>query len=266
MTMGSAEIEGAAATLLRMRRDRQAIGFLPGPMRPRSELDAYAIQEAVHRQQAGDQGGRLAGFKIGCTTPTMQHFVGVDHPCYGGILAGRIMRGPAKLRHGDFLRVGCECEIAVRLGRDLGPGGGPFTAANVADHVAACMASIEIVDDRYQDYHGLDAAALIADDFFQWGCVLGPENTDWRALDLVAIRARTIVNGKAVGEGRGADVLGHPFAALAWLAGALAARGRGIPAGAIVQTGSMVRAHMAAPGEHVVIAVDGLGEASVTFG
>jgi 2-oxo-3-hexenedioate decarboxylase/2-keto-4-pentenoate hydratase len=255
------DIDAAAAALLDMRARRQPIGLLPGPMRPTGEADAYSVQEALHRRQ----GVRMAGFKIGCTTATMQEAVGVDHPCYGGILASRVLPSPAKLRHGDFLGVGCECEITVRLGRDLGPGGGPFTAESVAAYVGACAASIEIVDNRYTDFHALDAPALIADDFFHWGTVLGPERSDWRSLDLAAVRARTIVDGTVVGEGRGADVLGHPFAALAWLAGALAARGSGIPAGAIVQTGSMVRAHKAAPGERVVVAIDGLGEASVVF-
>ena len=53
----------------------------------------------------------------------------------------------------DYVRVGVECEIAVRLGADLGPAGAPFDRARVAGGGRRpCMAAMEIVDDRYGDY------------------------------------------------------------------------------------------------------------------
>ncbi|MFP4270242.1 MAG: fumarylacetoacetate hydrolase family protein, partial [Alphaproteobacteria bacterium] len=42
------------------------------------------------------------------------------------------------------------------------------------------------------------------------------------------------VDGVAAAHGRGADVLGHPLAALAWLTG----QGIALPAGALVSTGT----------------------------
>ena len=43
----------------------------------------------------------------------------------------------AKLRLGDYVRVGVECEIAVQLARDLSPSEAPFTAEWVAEAIEA---------------------------------------------------------------------------------------------------------------------------------
>lgn len=258
-------VVAAAESIVAHRASLRRIGDWPALWRPEDEADGYAIQEAVHAIIAARDGRGLGGYKIGCTTPTMQRMVGVDHPCYGGMPAGTIVHGPADLAHGDYLGVAVECEIAVRLARPLGPEHAPFTRAAVGRHVAACMAAIEVVSDRYVDRHGVGAPILIADDFFHAGAVLGPERADWHRLDLAAAGGRTIVDGGLRGEGRGADVLGHPLDALAWLAGALAARGRGLEAGAVVLTGSMVAAQRMSRGEQAIVAIDGLGEARVRF-
>jgi 2-oxo-3-hexenedioate decarboxylase/2-keto-4-pentenoate hydratase len=127
------------------------------------------------------------------------------------------------------------------------------------------MAGMEIVDDRYVDYKSLDTPTLIADDFFDAGCVLGAEVGDWRRLDLAAAAGRTRINGVEVGSGRGADVMGHPFAALAWLANNLAQRGQAIRAGQFVFTGSVVETKWVNPGDRVEMEIEGLGSVAATF-
>ena len=119
--------------------------------------------------------------------------------------------------------MGVECEIVVRLTADLPREAAPFDRDGVAGAVGALMAGMEIVDDRYVDYKSLDTATLIADDFFDAGCVIGSPVTDWRRLDLTALTGQTLINGVEVGSGSSADVMGHPFEALAWLANSLAA-------------------------------------------
>jgi 2-keto-4-pentenoate hydratase len=263
--LAHAAVEAAARSIVEARASLRPIGRWPEPHQPRDEDDGYAIQEAVHALLRERTGRGLGGYKIGCTTPTMQRQVGVDHPCYGGVPAASVLTGPADWRHGAHRSVGVECEIAVRIGRGLGPEHAPFSRTSVADHVSACMASAEIVEDRYVDRLGVGAAVLIADDFFNAGVVLGPERHDWRDLDLRAAGGRTLVDGRSRGEGRGADVLGHPLEALAWIAEALARRGRGLEPGMIVSLGSMVAAQRMARGETAIVAVDGLGEARVRF-
>jgi len=104
---------------------------------------------------------------------------------------------------------------------------------------------------------------LVADDFFGAGCVLGPARRDWRGLDLAACEAIMTVNGKSVGRGSGALVLGHPLEALAWLANSLAERGKALRSGDIVMTGSMVETRWLDAGDWVDVTVEGLGVAAV---
>ena len=127
------------------------------------------------------------------------------------------------------------------------------------------MPAIEIVDDRWVDYGAVDTPTLIADNFFHAGCVLGPAVERWQDLDLAAVEGVTLIDGAEMGRGHGADVMGHPFEALAWLANALAARGTGIPAGAVVLTGSVVATRWLEPGARVVVELSGLGRAEVVF-
>jgi 2-keto-4-pentenoate hydratase len=246
------------------RLARKPMPALDPALRPADERTAYAVQDALHPLLAGSLGA-VVGHKIGCTTAVMQAFLKIPNPCAGGVFERTVHASPARFRHGDFLHVGVECEIVVRLGRDLAPAHAPYDRNTVADAVAACMAGMEIVDDRYVDYKSLDTPTLIADDFFDAGCVLGLEMSDWRGLDLAAATGRTRINGVEVGSGRGADVMGHPFAALAWLANNLAQRGQAIRAGQFVFTGSVVETKWVEPGDRVEMEIEGLGTVSACF-
>ena len=126
------------------------------------------------------------------------------------------------------------------------------------------MAAIEVVDDRYADWRALDAATLTADDFFGAGAILGREDVPWRDLDLGRVAASMSINGREVGSGIGADILGDPLEALVWLANG-PAREAGLRTGSIVLLGSLVQTHWVEPGDVVTIDNVPFGSVSVTF-
>ena len=255
------QVTRAAEYFARARREATRFDTLPPDCRLPDIDSGYAVQEALHDAL----GIPVIGYKIGCTTEVMQKFLKIAHPCGGSIQETGVHPSSAALQHDQFRRVGVECEIAVRLGRDLPADEAPFDRDMVADAVASCMAAIEIVDDRYADYSKLDAQTLIADDFFGAGCVLGEPRCDWQSLDLAAITAAMSINGVEVGNGAGSHVMGHPFEALAWLATTLAKRGRGLEKDRIVLTGSIVETQWVDAGDLVTVAVEGLGTAEVRF-
>ena len=84
--------------------------------------------------------GALVGYKIGCTSAVMQRYLGIPHPCGGGVFAQGVHPSGVSLRSKDFVRVGVECEIAVRLAHDLSPSSAPFTAQAVAAAIEAVSA------------------------------------------------------------------------------------------------------------------------------
>ena len=253
-------IDEAAALLAAGRLEGKTLCELPARLRPRDEAEAYRIQDRLHARLAEAGHGRIAGHKIGCTTPVMQAFLGIPNPCAGGVFERTCHDRAGRFRHAVFRHVGVECEIAVLLGADLAAGPG-HDRESVAGAVAAVMAAIEVIDDRWDDYHAVSTPTLIADDFFNAGCVLGPPVADWRGLDLAALAGTMTINGAVVGRGRGGDIMGHPFAALAWLA-----KMRGpLRAGEFVLLGSVVETRWGAAGDRIEVAIAGLGGASAEF-
>jgi 2-keto-4-pentenoate hydratase len=208
----------------------------------------------------------MVGYKIGCTSPVMQQYLGIPHPCAGGVFTKGIHKSGVSLRAKDFVRVGVECEIAVRLARDLVATEAPFTAEWVGESIEAYLPAIEIVDDRYVDWQTIGVPTLVADDFFGAGCVLGKAVARIKAPDhLLHVVGRALINGKEVGQGTGADVLGHPHNALAWLANHLAADRKSLHAGEIVLTGSLVKTVWLSAGDEVVMELAGLGTVEAMF-
>jgi 2-keto-4-pentenoate hydratase len=261
----SADDHAAARFIADRRLGRRALPALESAIRPVDEVRAYRVQDALHEMLTAAGLGRVAGHKIGCTTKVMQEFLGIPNPCAGGVFASTVWSSPAAVPHASFLHVGVECEIVVRLGADLDPVHAPFTAEGVSHAIEALMAGMEIVDDRYVDYKALDTPTLIADDFFDAGCVLGAPVLDWRKLDIPSLVGTTRINGLEVGRGRGADVMGHPFNALAWLANALAQRGRSLRAGEFVFTGSVVETKWVNRGDRVAMEIEKLGRVEAVF-
>ena len=142
------------------------------------------MQRALHDLML-PQTGSLVGYKIGCTSAVMQQYLDIPHPCGGGVFEKGVHDSGAKLAASDYVRVGVECEIAVKLARDLPPSEQPFTAEWMAEAVEAYYPAIEIVDDRYAKWETLGAPTLVADDFFAAGCVLGEAVPRTSAPDLL---------------------------------------------------------------------------------
>jgi 2-keto-4-pentenoate hydratase len=258
------DILAAAEIIAAARRHRTPLQPLAEGSAPRDEAEGYRIQQTLRELLSADFGA-FVGYKIGCTSAVMQQYLDIPHPCGGSVFAGGVHASGVSLKAADFVRVGVECEIAVRLESDLAPSRAPFTADTVAPAIEAYLPAIEIVDDRYADWQTIGAPTLVADDFFAAGCVLGQPVARSAAPDLLDVVGRAIVNGHEVSRGTGADVLGHPHHALAWLANHLAADGQGLRKGQIVLTGSLVKTLWLNPGDRVTMDLSVLGEVSAAF-
>jgi 2-keto-4-pentenoate hydratase len=232
---------------------------------PFDERAAYLTQFELHVGLSEAGLGDRIGWKIGCTTPVMQKFMSIDHPCSGGITERCVHFDHFAGAYADFNRVGVECEIAVTFGEDLPPKKGAYMTYDLAPLIQSCRAAMEIVDDRYADFTTLTTETMIVDDFFQSACVLGPEISNWREIDLAEVTGRTIVNDVEVGSGRGRDIMGHPLNALVWLANNLTDLGRSLKAGEFVMLGSMVECQWLSLGDKVEMQISNLGSISAQF-
>ena len=254
------DAEAAARCLFASHERRERFTPLPAHLAPRSVAQAHAIQDAFVAQRAQKLGG-IAGYKVALTSPQMRRFVGVDEPQAGMMLETTLHRSPARVRAADFVRLVVEFEIAVQIGDDLPAADSPFSRQRVAEAVEAVMPALELADDRNADYSELarHPLELIADNCWNEGAVFGAPVKDWKTIDLAAVHGVATINGSKVGEGRGADTMGHPLNAVVWLADHLASIGRGLLRGDVVITGSIITTKNVEPGDFVHFEVDELG-------
>jgi 2-keto-4-pentenoate hydratase len=240
-------------------RTRARFQNLPEALAPGSVAEAYAAQAALVTLW-GERLGPVAGLKIATTTRVMQELMGISHPCMGTIFAARVHSSPASIAKADYINVRIECELAVRLGRDLAGEPAPYTAETVQAAVAEVMPAFELIEDRLADYKTTSALTLIADNAWNGGIVLGPATPLHAGLDLDGIGGTLRSNGREIHAGK----TDAPLGALAWLANQAVACGRPLAAGMVVITGSVITTVDIAPGERLEFGLDGLGSVRLT--
>jgi 2-keto-4-pentenoate hydratase len=231
---------------------------LPDDLAPATVAEAYAAQEAL-RALWEPRLGTVAGLKIATTTRVMQELMGIDHPCGGMIYETRVHRSPATIAKSAYRNLVIECELAVRLARELPRVSAPHTRETALAAVGEVMAAYELIDDRGAVYKECKALSLIADNAWNAGVVLGAATPPPPGSRLDAIGARVTINGREVKAGKTDDPLG----ALAWVANLAAERHRPMTAGMIVITGSVVPTFPVAPGDQVRFEIDGIGAAEM---
>ena len=104
----------AAKAIASARRSRAPLKALPKDVAPRDEAEGYQVQYALHDLMQPHVGS-LVGYKIGCTSAVMQEYINIPHPCGGGVFEKVVHDSGVRLPAAEFVHVGVECEIAVRL-------------------------------------------------------------------------------------------------------------------------------------------------------
>jgi 2-keto-4-pentenoate hydratase len=240
---------------------RSCMPALPEDLRPVTRADGYAIQQRIEARSASP----LFGWKIAATSKAGQAHINVD-----GLLAGRLLRERVHAS-GDSVPSGthdemrvAEAEFAFRMARPLPPQTRPYTVDEVLDAVAALHPAIELPDSRFDDFTILGAPLLIADNACAHYFVLGDAAPDrWRQTNLVEHRVIGAVEGKLRREGKGANVLGDPRVALAWLVNELSGLGLTLDAGQVVTTGTCLVPLSVKSGDRVRMDFGALGSVGV---
>ena len=236
MSDRSAQHQKLAEALLEAYETKQAIAPLRNQMDNMTIDDAYAIQQ-IQEKHLKAQGGKLIGRKIGLTSLAMQKVLGVDSPDFGFMFDDPRFVGndDARFNSQDFLQPRIEPELAFYLKKDLaGPG---VTLEQAIDAIDTVHLAIEIVDSRIADWD-IHLVDTVADNASYGAIAWSKEPIDIDKEDLVNITCKLTVNDEVVGEGTGADVMGHPAAPMQWLANTLGEQGVALEKGQVVLPGS----------------------------
>ena len=232
-------IQSAADLLWDCWVGQRRIAAIPAAIAPGSRDDGYAIQQRFQSRSASP----LFGWKIAATSKAGQAHINVDGPLAGRLLRERVIESGGEIPLGrNHMRV-AEAEFAFRVGVDLPPRATPYSTAAVLAAVATLHPAIEIPDSRFDDFTLVGAPQLIADNACAHYFVPGSAApVNWRAIDLAAHHAIGTVrhaNGQRLHrQGVGANVLGDPRDALAWLVNELSSLGITLRAGEMVTTGT----------------------------
>lgn len=259
--MDDSKTQEAARLLHAAWRDQQPIPGLPHGCRPQNLDEGYRIQAAL----AAVHDVPVAGYKIGATNEVAQRIFDVDAPFFGRVFAPSVLESPAEITAGTVRLHIIEAEFDFTLKKDLPARDGTYSRDEVMAAVDNLHPAIEIPDSRYKNWREAGMPQLAADNAVAALLVLGPPAADWRELDLSRHTVTVKVNGEAVDEGSGANVLGDPRNVLVWLANELSGRGLGLEAGQIVTTGSAADVITVKPGDTVVADFGDLGVAQASF-
>ena len=266
----SSRVNAAADLLWDSWQNGRRLESIPEEIRPQTRDEGYAVQATLERRTAVP----LFGWKIAATSVAGQAHINVTGPLAGRLLHERVTDLSAAARSANaeaaqaelpfgvnHMKV-AEAEFAFRMGRDLAPRDQPYSVDEVLDAVATLHPAIEVPDSRFDDFTIVGAPQLIADNACAHLFVLGPPAPDaWRGIDLVEHRAIGTA-GSLTREGKGANVLGDPRVALAWLVNELSGLGITLEAGQTVTTGTCLVPLPIQPGVSVTADFGTLGSVS----
>jgi 2-oxo-3-hexenedioate decarboxylase len=244
-----------AEALLVAARDRT-------PIRPFSKQNPFlstAVGYATQELVVGDK--RVVGIKLGMTSKVKRDALGIREPVYGRITEDMLVPPGQPITVAELIHPRAEPELALVVGRPIPPGA---DVATVLAAIDAVYPAIEVADSRYSEPFRL--VDSVADNAGAARVVLGDQPR--KPGDLVDLHVLGCVFSHPHGfeTAAGGAAMGHPAAALAWLAGALAARDDRIEPGTVVLTGGLTAAVPLRVGERLTAEFDGLGPVEVRGG
>jgi 2-keto-4-pentenoate hydratase len=218
-----------------------------------SAEDGYAAARKLHAHRLA-QGWKPAGRKIGFTNRTIWPRYGVYEPIWGMVYDRTLIRAEgnrAVVPLAGLVQPRIEPEICFGLKSRPPVTKDPQALLGCLEWIAH---SVEIVQCHHPDWR-LQLADSTADNGLHGRLVLGTpvavEKIAGLAAALPFLKVSLAKDGEVKDQGIGANVLGSPLLALAFLVEVLAAQTGSPPleAGEIVSTGTLTDAHPVAPGE-----------------
>lgn len=242
----------SAMLLLAARKGQPAL--LAGDTLPAKVSDAFAVQDATMAHL-----GITGGWKVGAKDST-------EEPLCAPLPASGLLPSGVSLTDPQWVLRGVEVEVALRLGRDLAPGGKLLSPQELAAAFDAVLPVIEVVETRLANWNDADPLTKLADLQSHGALIMGaPSALEPARLDLETVEASLNFDGKQVANTRGGNPAKDLWRMLAWLALHCEQRGHPLRAGQIVTTGSCTGMLLASAGMHVRAELAGIGQVEVQF-
>jgi 2-keto-4-pentenoate hydratase len=243
------------------RRAAMPIAEYPGPIPP-DMANGYAVQEAA----IGIWPDRIAGWKVGLVPPPLQAGLGTAHlagPIFteGLVRSAGVEEVSLEAIPGGFAAIEVELIIAAMI--DAPPSKTEWTLDETAEFAGDWYFGVEFAASPLATINELGPTVVVSDFGNNSGLVLGPRFDGALLAEPAMLTCKTQIDGKQVGFASVAALPGGPLAALRFLLGHLAFRGRPLRAGQLVSTGAITGVHRIFPGQRGAIEFIGHGRIDV---
>ena len=237
----------------------------PGTLFERSELnlsinDAYDLQFEVAGMRES-RGERVAGYKIGCISKTMQRQLGIDHPVFGHVWDTELYQSGVQLCTTQFDGLAIEGELAVRLLDDVPSAN---WLRNNPEVVSGHHSVIELHNYVFRGTESTRAAELVANNAIHAGVVTNNEETGSNDFNPNTV-LRVDRNTERLGEGIAVHLQNGAVDIVAIVSEHLERRGLHLKRDQIVLTGSPLPLWTVAPGDLITVHCDGLADVCCTI-
>ena len=225
-----------------------------------ADLDAAEdVRDAALRRLGWTQ----VGYALVGTHPAVARALRLDVPVVAPLMRETILDGASPLRLPRGV-LGAGVGLSFLLGRSFPfSDEEPLTTRNASQACLACRIDLHVLGRRTLSPALLNERSATADLGLDVAHVAGPWFEGWAAADLAATEASLAIDGHVVARGHGRDVMGDPFAALAWLTRRLAERGSGLSAGDLVSVGGCTGLAQVLPGQTLSARFGDLGSVSL---
>lgn len=206
------------------------------------------------------EGERSLGWKVAFGAPQVLELLGLGAPLVGFLTSRALVEPGSVYSIAGWTKPALEAETAVHMGRDLGAGA---DREKTQAAIAALGPALELADiDRPLE----ELEAVLAENIFQRGVVLGTPDPTRAGGDVSGIRARVTSDGEELGATDDPTALtGDLLEVVAHVADLLAAFGETLRAGEVVITGAVLPHVWPAPGQHVELELEPVGSLDLTF-
>jgi len=197
--------------------------------------DARSIALATDQIRLRD-GDTPIGYKLGWTSAAMREALGIERPNWGTLWRSQVAN---ELDLSQLIHPKIEPELVFRSAVDLT---GSPSADDISETRGSWALGLEVVDPRFPDY-GFGWLDNTADNSSAARVVVG----DFAVVDDPASIVVEFTDGSEVRHGSGANAMGDPNAAIAWLVTSLGEEGAAILAGQLIFTGGLTAPWDVAP-------------------
>ena len=242
----------AAKFLFESRLNKFSINNLPDKLTPKTDSDAYLIQEELKLLYLSLKDNISIGKKVGCTSVDGQKQLDISEPFYGNLFSRFYSVEPKNISSKKFNKPFMEPEISLRIKEDIDISNAPFSINDINDLFDGFVCSVEIVDFRFnQTLKEIGALKLIASNGASEFWIRNSEIFSMNHINFDDHEIRIFFNNEIVGQGNVNKVMENPLNSGLWLLNKIAEKGETLLKGQFISTGTCTKAHELTPNTKV---------------